>query len=271
MTEHEQISVLYHQVFHYKLSPEELKKWTAGKNLSLNKSRTYQSSPLVLKSKLHKSVNQSKKELAQAAGNVLSHIPSVLFIGITGSLAMENAQADSDIDLLIITQANTLWITRIFSVLLLLISGYKLRTARNNDEKDKLCMNLWLDETALDLPHMTRSVYTAHELAQVVPLINKQETYERLLSQHTWIRNYWPNSLHKKLFNVKTNFLSSSTVLLNYINAVAYVCQRQYMKQKMTREQVSVSYAYFHPFDWGEKVLKDLKKRGVIDQKAIVE
>ena len=65
--------------------------------------------------------------------------------------ALNNAKKNSDIDLLIITSKNTLWTTRIISFALLKFAGFKLRRAGDKNEKDKLCLNMWLDESDLVL------------------------------------------------------------------------------------------------------------------------
>ena len=181
-------SVKYHDIFDYKLTKEELVKWqyknlkeiTSGhKNKSRLQNETYSKTKLVVAKKVAK---------------LLSKIPSVKFVGITGALAMNNAGKNSDIDLMIITSKNRLWLTRFCVYCLLHTTYYILRKPRVKNERDALCLNLWLDEQDLVWPKKDRNIYTAHEIAQVVPLVNRNKTYERFLCQNKWILDFWPNS-----------------------------------------------------------------------------
>lgn len=265
----EQIAIIYHSLFNYVLSKEELVRWNAGKSLSLastkKKYSLLQKPKKILSDNLNV-INKNKMEIAKNAAVVLSKIPSILFIGVTGSLSMNNAKDESDIDFMVITSANTLWLTRIASLLLLIVAGFKIRRAQNKDEKNKICLNLWLDESSFDLPHMPRNAYTAHEIAQVVVLVNKMKTKERWYLHHRWVSKFWPNAIHfSKTKKEHTRKTSPFMVLLFVINSVAYFAQYMYMSAKLTRERVSLHYAYFHPFDWGEVVNAKLKKLGVTE------
>ena len=272
MTEQEYIAVTYHDIFKFQLSAEELNRWNAGPKLKVNqkfKSRLKQK--LVLKQNQNLSEDAKYKlKIARDASLLLSKIPSVLFVGITGSLAMNNAKSDSDIDLLVITKANFLWPSRILSLLLLKMKGFKIRKARDANEKNKLCLNLWLDESSLDLPSMPHNAYSAHELSQVVPLVQKNNIYANLISQNKWILGYWPNAISQTLSSDSSNLKAESAntlfeFVLISINIVFFVVQLLYMKPKMTRESVTLSSAFFHPFDWGEIVMKKIRTKGVFE------
>ncbi len=262
MTDKEAISVIYHSLFNYSLTNEEKVRWHPGNALSIAKrkknvvDREIKREPAFLQEK--------KKAIAVNAARTLSFIPSILFIGITGSLAMNNAKRESDIDLLIITRSGTLWPTRFISVVLLLLFGFKLRRAGNRDEADKLCLNMWLDETRLDLPQMPRNAYTAHEIAQTVPLINRDYVHERWVTLNKWIFDYWPNAIqrdaHQKPESPQTTLFD---FMLNLLNPVFFYMEYWYMKPKVTRETVALSLALFHPYDWGTHVISLLKKHGI--------
>ena len=93
----------------------------------------------------------------------------------------KNNLKNSDIDLLIITRKNMLWTTRALVYGVLKVMGYQLRKPEQKSEKDKLCLNMWLDETSLVWDRKDRNIYTGHEIAQIVPLINKKNIYEKFL------------------------------------------------------------------------------------------
>jgi predicted nucleotidyltransferase len=250
------VSVKYHDIFGYKLTKEEAIKWQY-KNQKIT--------IIGIKNKLRlqrEKYSQKKLKIAKKASELISKIPTVLFVGITGSLAMMNADKNSDIDLMIITKKNTLWVTRIMVYLVLRIMNYELRNPNTKKEKDKLCMNLWLDEQDLIWDKRDRNIYTAHEIAQIIPLVNKNNIYEKFLYLNRWILNYWPKAVKirgylEKMMSPDSSLLSS---FLHILNIVCFKLQHLYMKPKMTREIVAPTHAIFHPNNWGEVVIKKLSK-----------
>ena len=110
------ISVRYHKIFDYVLTKEEFFKWQY-------KNQKILVSDIKSRSQLQREkYSESKLQIAKRASKLISKVPTVLFVGITGSLAMMNADKDSDIDLIIITKRNTLWTTRmlVYGILLAL-------------------------------------------------------------------------------------------------------------------------------------------------------
>jgi hypothetical protein len=120
---------------------------------------------------------------ARRAAAAIARLPFVRFVGVTGSLAVNAAAADADIDLFIVTADDRLWLTRAAAI------GV-VRTAALAGTR--LCPNYLLAESALELPPEERDRFTAHELAQLVPLAGP-ETYARLLEANAWYRDLLPN------------------------------------------------------------------------------
>jgi hypothetical protein len=113
---------------------------------------------------------------------------------------------------------------------------------------------MWLDEADLVWDRQDRNFYTAHEIAQVIPLVNKGGTFERFIYLNRWIKDYWPNRL--KLIRKPKKLQSSS--LLNFLiypfELLAFWFQYLYMKKRITREVVTPTRGVFHPRDWGKIV-----------------
>ena len=113
---------------------------------------------------------------------------------------------------------------------------------------------MWLDES--DLVWISpRNVYTAHEIGQIMPLVNKNGIYENFLEKNKWILKYWPNSVKIQNSKVKSKNQAFDPGI---IEKLAFWLQRRYMKSKMTREVITKTRAIFHPNDWGEVVLSRL-------------
>jgi hypothetical protein len=125
---------------------------------------------------------------------------------------------------------------------------------------------MWLDESDLIWSKKDRNLYTAHEIAQIVPLIDKEKTYERFLWKNKWILDFWPNSIRlqdTKILRYKDtrakNLVSGIQYLISKpIEKICYQLQLKYMKKKITREIITPTRALFHPQDWGKIVLKRL-------------
>ena len=114
-------------------------------------------------------------------------IPWIKLVAVSGALAMNNSTATDDIDLLVVTSKNRLWLTRA------LIYFFPSRRRFNQSESNSFCFNLWLDSSSLALPKLSRNLYTAHELAQLKPILNKNQTYQKLINANLWLKTFLPN------------------------------------------------------------------------------
>ena len=119
---------------------------------------------------------------ARRFGRVLGALPFVRFVGVTGALAMDNCAAGDDIDVMIVTAPDRVWLTRAFSIALVRVGKVF---------GDTLCPNYLISENALALDH--HSLFVAHEFAQMVPLYGG-EVYARLRCANEWTKAYLPNA-----------------------------------------------------------------------------
>lgn len=257
MRQSHQISVLYHSIFSCKLTGADLDRWQAGPALTLKKKYK---EPKITPRQVGD--QKAKFEIAKRAARTISRVPFVKMVGVTGSLAMNSAQEWADIDLMLIVKKDTLWISRPFVYLALIFAGLKTREPKSKDEKDLLCLNVWVDESALTIPHKRRDAYTAHEVLAVVPVFDQGGVFDNWLSANSWAGSYWPKA--QKIPNGEY-VAPGANILLSVINRLFFVVQYLYMLPKLSVETVSPDEAYFHPFDWGEKVVLKLKEHGVIE------
>lgn len=219
-------------------------------------------------------ISSRKKNLYRdRAIHLLRWIPTIQFIGLSGSMAMENSDKKDDIDFFIITSTGSVWLTRFFSILLLDIFG--LRRKPHGVSANKICLNMFIDEDSLSLKPYDRDLFSAHEVVQVKPLLNRNNVYERFLKANGWVREYLGNSFQnaklqmpndkwekrKTISSVINICISSLTFLLE---GFANYLQLLYMKKKRTREVVEEGYVRFHPHDARQYVLpvyqKNVKK-----------
>jgi hypothetical protein len=113
---------------------------------------------------------------------VLSALPFVRFVGVTGALAMNNCAAGDDIDVLIVTAPDRVWLTRALSIALVYVGRLG---------GDTLCPNYVISENALALE--THSLFVAHEFTQMAPVYGGA-VYDRMRAANCWIAAYQPNA-----------------------------------------------------------------------------
>lgn len=199
-----------------------------------------------------------KMKKAKTVARILSYIPTILLIGISGSLAMNNCKKNDDIDFFFITKKNTLWISRGIVVMLLFIFGLK-RGRTETFGTDKICPNMFMSEDHLSLPR--HNLFIAHELIQLKVLIDKKNAYERLLSSNLWIYRYLANISSEIIpFRNKDTF-SLSAILLWPLEKIAYASQLFYMRTHRTQEFISPKIASFHPIDKTSFILMLFKEK----------
>jgi hypothetical protein len=88
----------------------------------------------------------------------------------------------------VVTAKDRLWLTRLITLAVLfpwLRHGQKINK--------RLCLNLWLDETALIIPKPGRSLYTAHEVCQAQPILDRNHAYQKFIESNLWHQQYLPN------------------------------------------------------------------------------
>lgn len=231
-------TLAYHDIFDYPLKYEEIRQFLIGRTSTdrqltasltkLIKDRKIREgnghyflkgrAKIVQKRKLRQKYSQQKLRRAHLYAKLLTLVPTVKLIAISGALAMENSHKNDDIDLVIITAKNTLWTTRFLANLILF--PFKRRPFKktsqlstlNSQFNNKACLNIFLDES--DLKIGPKNLYTAHEITQMKPLLDRNETYSRVapvnasknikrslsvysrfIKANNWIKNYLPNWL----------------------------------------------------------------------------
>lgn len=136
--------------------------------------------------------SRGKLKIAQRVAGWLRLIPWIKMVGVTGALAMNNSDKDDDIDLLITTSKNRLWLTRLLATIIIELVASRRRP---DDQKfrDKICLNMFLDEKHLAVPKKEQDLFTAHEVVQMKPIWEKDNTYQKFLKANIWVKKYLPN------------------------------------------------------------------------------
>ncbi|MEK7450588.1 MAG: hypothetical protein AAB662_01455 [Patescibacteria group bacterium] len=280
-------TLIYSDIFDYPLSQEEIWRFLIGVKIdrksfekelkSLAKS---ESTPLgcrynfyyllgrqeIVKKRIERErISRQKLKIAKKIAKWLSYIPTTLFVGISGALALKNSHKDDDIDLFVITSKNTLWLTRLMMAILLILTGhYRKRNAK--DVCDKICLNMLIDETNLQLPLKQQDLYGAHEIIQLMPIYIKNNMYNRFLQANKWVEKFLPNAI-KRIMNQEAGIKNQNKIPLFILEWLAKQLQLWFINKHKTIEVVSDNFLAFHPLNYRRKILnlykEKIKKYGV--------
>jgi predicted nucleotidyltransferase len=174
-------------------------------------------------------------KIAEKVGKLLIKFPYVRGIAISGSLSKNFADADSDIDLFIITEKNKLWIART------IMFCFRRLTLLFN-KQHFFCMNYYIDMQKLEIPE--KNIYTAIEVGTLIPL-QGDIVFEKFFAANTWTREYLPNknvrissampvkqTFFKMLFEGLLNFLP-----INFLDDMLMnITKKRWLKKTMLKE-----------------------------------
>lgn len=197
-------TIAYADIFDYPLKAEEIHRYLVGTRASLAQvQRAMQKQPpassqiksidgyfmLRGRESIYRIRQKREKFAAQIwpraihYGRMIAALPYTRMVAITGALAVSNVNNKADIDFFIVTQHRRIWLCRTFVILLV---HYIAKT-----KGDVICPNYFISERTLTFDH--RSLYTAHELAQMIPIAGMR-VYRQLRNCNSWIADFLPNA-----------------------------------------------------------------------------
>ena len=182
------LSDIRYQILDVSKGLKELPEVSQKNNFYFLKEREH----LVLLRKKRERWSKEKLKIAQKVANWLKIIPTIKMVAVTGALAMENSNENDDIDLLIITSKSRLWLTRFLTVILLELVANRRHPA-DKEVKDKICLNMFLDEGHLEVPKKEQDLFSAHEVCQLKVLWDKNGIYQKFLKANLWSKKFLPN------------------------------------------------------------------------------
>ena len=193
-------------------------------------------------------VSQKKWKKAHHIARMLRFIPTILFVGVTGSLAMNNAKDNDDIDVCIITAPKTVWITRLVTTALVELFAHR-RHPHTTNIKDTICLNMFLSEHSLRMTASHQDVYIAHELLQMVPLWERKGIARKLLHVNKWVRTYYRHAYDEKMKQItgRVPRHKKAERMWQLVERPVQWAQICYMKSKRTTEEITNDQILFHP------------------------
>lgn len=125
---------------------------------------------------------------------VYRFIPFVRMMAVCNSLGYSNAREKSDIDLFIIARRGTIWLARLFTILI--VKLLHMRPTEDN-KQDTFCLSFFIDENYLDIENSRMGqddIYYPYWVCNLIPIYNPDGLYEKFLEANNWHKQYLPNS-----------------------------------------------------------------------------
>jgi hypothetical protein len=225
-------------------------------------------------------IDQKKWQIAKKGARILRYIPFIRLICVCNTLAFNNANIESDIDFFIVVKNNRLWLARFFATFLLDL----LRMRRKGEKiQDKICLSFYVTEKTMNFEPLLikpEDSYFAFWTAQLVPLLNRENTFEKLIEQNKWVKNYLPNAFERTkksliVDNSFTNFFyklkekALSGKLGNWLENYFKLVQKNKMdkntesvaKEPNTKVVISDDVLKFHETDTREMIQREFERR----------
>ena len=139
---------------------------------------------------------------------LLRLVPFVRMIGVTGRLAMKNAEEKSDWDILVILKGGKIWTGRTLVTLLVHLIG---KRRHKNKIKDRVCLNYFITGDSLEIS--TRDLYSSNEYYFTFPLFDA-DIFKKFRLKNRWIKNFKPNYQPEEIGNlriIKDSWLSRTS------------------------------------------------------------
>lgn len=234
------------------ISKKEIEQRLISKNIFSNREIKEALSNLKLVSKKNFWKLAKIKKAKELADKIKTKFNDILFLGISGSVASGYPKKNDDIDILVVTKSNTLWKTRLILRWWIYKNKIPHRSFGKKERANQFCFNLWLDENSLKLPKDKQNLKNSVDLILLKPLINKQKTYEKFISENGWAKKWVATGYNKiiKLFVPRWTSgdisLKKGKSLDGIINFLVFCPQYLYMKKKIKKETIGLYQAFFH-------------------------
>lgn len=112
--------------------------------------------------------------------SLVSRMPFVRMVALSGSLAHLNAERSADVDLFVITSAHRVWLVTVAVLLVAKIMGWRRR----------LCMNYVISERQMAI--MPADLFSANQIIHLRPLTG-WSTFQQFLAANPFVARHYPN------------------------------------------------------------------------------
>lgn len=178
---------------------------------------------LIEKRILKDKISSQKYKTATRVVKLLRFCPFLKIILVTSSLSLNNVNEQSDIDLMMVVNKNKLWTVRFYCLLFLKI--FNLRP-REDDKKDKICLNLFVSEEKMCLEGVVLrkqekniDIHFAYWLSQTLVLYQDTDSKE-FFEENIWLNSFFPN--FKPYKTSKLRLVTNQKTVKNFLELIHF-------------------------------------------------
>lgn len=196
-------TLLYYDIFKHPLKPDEIfsllpqnsitKKDVSDVLLQISKENPKVSSKenyyfiggnedYIELRKSRESYSKKSWKLAKFVTHIIKRFPFVRAVFVTGSLSKNSSMPDSDLDFMVVTEKNRLWISRTLLMLfkkILLFNSHKY-----------FCINYFISEDSLGI--CEKNIFIATEIVHIKSTFNTG-LMKKFLEANLWVKEFFPN------------------------------------------------------------------------------
>ena len=183
-------------------------------------------------------------------------IPFIAGVALSGSEALSNSKQGSDIDLLVLTKSNRLWLGRIGISIFFQMIGMRRHTIYISD---RFCLNHYVDLGKTI--NRDQNIYTAIEYVSLIPYFGGDAIYAFIKRNMSWISEYLVQPQIAKVTTMEGSVVAKAIEWMlknpfgNMLELLAGKAQRKkiHLQEFIIVEDDELS---FHPGSKGQQVLK---------------
>ena len=112
--------------------------------------------------------------------SLVSRLPFVRMVALSGSLAHLNAEGSADLDLFVITAPNRVWSVTVTLLVIARLLGWRKR----------LCLNYAISEREMAVA--PQDLFSANQIIHLRPIIGER-VFDRFVKTNAFVRDFYPN------------------------------------------------------------------------------
>lgn len=215
---------------------------------------------------------QQKQTVIQSLAEILQRLPGLMGAAVTGSVAVNNATTEDDIDVLIIARPHRLWLDRLLVLGTAVLSGRRVKL--HHKKGNTWCFNLWLESDHLAVPKAKRTLYEAYEILQARFIWARPGLQLAWLKANDWVQEFVPHEYQRQLvaagrMPAEKPFYKSwldyvASLVFDVLNRWAYWFQTMYRWVKYQEPARAFETAFYHEAST-KKMIYSQWRRLVVD------
>ena len=139
-------------------------------------------------------LSKKKWRRAKSAAEFLRLVPFVRGVFVCNSVAIDNGNKESDVDIVVIIKAGRMFMARFAVTAIVHLLGYRRHGLK---VADRVCLSFYVTDDALDFASLRlqpEDPQLAFWVATFVPLINRGDIFQQQRAANPWVLEYFPHA-----------------------------------------------------------------------------